>query len=210
MTVVGCSLGISPSTTNSFHPQSNGIIEHFHRSLKTVLHVRLAGLDWFLHLPLVLLGLWSVPKENTRFSVSVAVFGSPLAVPGEFLKGGEFPFSRFLQKIEQAVSGFAGPPSHHVCPAPPAPLPPALLAAKFVFVREVASGPSLAPLYRGPYLVLEWHTKFFHLQLGDKTDVVFVDKLKPAFSDEPFSDEPISLALPPIRGRPALNMIPVP
>ena len=37
-TGVCCSLGISPSTTTSFHPESNGMIELFHRSLKTALH----------------------------------------------------------------------------------------------------------------------------------------------------------------------------
>ena len=58
------------------------MIERFHRSLKTVLRAHLAGSDWFLHLPLVLLGLRSVPKEDTGFSVSKAVFGSPLTVPG--------------------------------------------------------------------------------------------------------------------------------
>ena len=107
-TSVCCSLGISLSTTTSFHPQSNGIIEQFHRSLKTAFRARLAGLNWFPHLPLVLLGLQSVPKEDTGFSVSKAVFGSPLTVPDEVLEGGEIPPSRFLQKFEQAVSGFAG------------------------------------------------------------------------------------------------------
>ena len=68
--------------TTSFHPQSNGIIERFHRSLKTALCARLAGSDWFLHLPLVLLGLCSVRKEDTGFSFFEAVFGSPLTIPG--------------------------------------------------------------------------------------------------------------------------------
>ena len=70
-----------------------------------------------------------VSKDNIGFSVSEAVFGSPLTVPGEFLEGGEFLSSRFLQQIEQAVSGFTVPLPHHVSPAPPTRLPPALLAA---------------------------------------------------------------------------------
>ena len=59
---VSHSLGISPSSTTSFHPQSNGIIKCFHRSLKTALCARLADSDWFLHLLLFLLGLGFVPK----------------------------------------------------------------------------------------------------------------------------------------------------
>ena len=100
-TRVCSSLWISPS---SFHHQSNSIIEWFHRSLKTAICACLAGSDWLLHLPLVFLGLQSVPKEDTGFSVSKAVFGSPLTIPGEFLEGGEILPSRFLQKIEQAIS----------------------------------------------------------------------------------------------------------
>ena len=145
--------------------------EWFHRSLKTMLHAHLAGSDWFLHLPLVLLGLCSVPKEDTGFSVSQEVFGSPLTIPGEFLESAKLPPMSFLKKIERAVSGFDVPPLHHVPPAQPVPLPPAILTAKFVFVREDASVPPLSPLYCRPYLVLEWRTNNFFLQIGDRTGV---------------------------------------
>ena len=67
-------------------------------------------------------------------------------------------------------------------------------------MREDASGPSLAPLYHGPYLVLEQRDKYFRLQLDSSTDMVSVDRLKPAFSKGP-----ISAALPPVRGQPALR-----
>ena len=53
-TGVSASLGISVSTITSFHPQSNGIIDWFHRSLKAALCSGFAGLDWVLHLLLVL------------------------------------------------------------------------------------------------------------------------------------------------------------
>ena len=59
------SLGILASTTTSFYPQSNGMMEWFHCSLKSALCSGLASLDWFLHLPLVLLGLRMVPKDDT-------------------------------------------------------------------------------------------------------------------------------------------------
>ena len=121
------------------------------------------------------------------------MFGSPLTVVGKFLEGGEFPPSRFLQGIEKAVFRFAVPLPHHGSPTLSAPLPPALLAAKFVFMREDALVLPLAPLYIGPYLFLEGQKKFFRLQLGDRTNVVCVNRLKPACSDEP-----ISLVLPPL------------
>ena len=116
----------------------------------------------------------------------------------------ELPPSSYLSKIERAVPGFAVPgfavpPPHHVFQAPPCQLPVALLSAKYVFVREDASIPSLAPVYRGPYLKLEQRDKFFRLQIGSGTDVVSVDCLKPVFSDKP-----VLPALPPACRHPAL------
>ena len=57
-------LGIIHSPTTSFHSQSNRIVERLHRQLKVFLRAQLAGSDWFHHLPLVLLGLRSVPRED--------------------------------------------------------------------------------------------------------------------------------------------------
>ena len=176
------------------------MIERFRRSLKSSRRARASDSDWVSHLPLVLLGLRSVPKEDTGFSVSEAVYGSPLSIPGEFLDAPELPSSQFLSKMERVIAGFSIPPPHHVQHSPPAEIPAALKAAKFVFVREDASKPSLSPLYRGPYLVMEWRSKFFHLQIGTKIDAVSVDRLKPVISDCP-----VVPAVPPPRGRPPLR-----
>lgn len=194
------SLGITCSRTTSFHPQSNGMIERFHRTLKAALRSRSAGSDWVLHLPFVLLGLRSVPKEDTGFSVSEALYGAPLTVPGEFLDGPEIPDSSFLQRMERAVSGFTRPPPHHTSPQPLQGIPKPLQDASFVFVRVDASSPPLSPLYRGPYQVLERREKFFRLRIGVKTETVSVDRLKPVISDQT-----VVPALPPTRGRPPLR-----
>ena len=176
------------------------MIERFHRSLKSSLRARAADSDWVLHLPLVLLGLRSVPKEDTGFSVSDSVYGSPLTVPGEFLEAPEIPNAQFISKVEKVIVGFSASPPHHVQYSPPVEVPAALRTAKFVFVREDTSKPSVSPLYRGPYLVIERWSKFFRLQIGDKIDSVSVDRLKPVFSDSP-----VIPAAPPPRGRPPLR-----
>ena len=49
--------------------------------------------------------------------------------------------------------------------------------------------------------MLERKEKFFHIQIGARTDVVSVDRLKPVFSDEH-----VSVALPPAHGRPVLQV----
>ena len=159
-------LGISASTTASFHLQRNRIIKPFYCFLKTALHSQLAGSDWILHRFLVLFDLRSVPEDDTGLSISEAVYGAPFAIPGEFLGSPELPPSSYLHKIECAVAGFAVPPPHHVRLSLPLQFPSALMSTKYVFVHEDASVPSLAPLYQGPYLVLQRRAKFFRLQLG--------------------------------------------
>ena len=97
--------------------------------------------------------------------------------------------SSFLEKIENAISGFSSTHHHR---APRSHIPPNLLRAKYAFVREDATSPPLTPLYRGPYLVIEPGDKFFKLQIGTKIDTVSINKLKPLF----YTDL-VSVAQPP-------------
>ena len=89
-------LKISHSTTTSFHPHSNELIECFHISLKSSLRACLAGQDWVQHLPLVLLGLCKTPKENSGYAPAKAIYGTQLAVSGEFLDAPDLPQTDFL------------------------------------------------------------------------------------------------------------------
>ena len=194
-------LGIVHSPTTSFHPQSNGIVERFHRQLKVSLRSRLAGSDWFHHLPLVLLGLRSVPREDSAISASEALFGSPLVLPGEFLDSPELPSSEYLRRIQSILKNNPSIWPHHSSSSDLKPdrIPSSLTSCSHVFVREDTSKPPLSPLYRGPYLVLSKYPKYFQVQIGSKSDSVSVDRLKPVLSDRPLVSQ-----LPPRRGRPPL------
>ena len=143
----------------------------------------------------------SDPKDDTGISVFEVMFRAPLTIPGEFLYSPELPPARYLNKIEHAEDDFAVSPPHHVLLSPPQQLLVILLLAKYVFEQEDTSIPSLAPLYRRPYLVLERQAKFFCLQLSSRTDDVSMDRLKPVFSTDS-----VSVAVPPTRGRPALRI----
>ena len=79
-----------------------------------------------------MLGLRTAPKDDSGFSPAKAVYETNLSLPGEFIEHTEFPPEVLLQKIECAVSGFSGPPQHHVPPSQPQPLPQELLTAEFV------------------------------------------------------------------------------
>jgi transposase InsO family protein len=77
-------LNIQHNQTTAYHPQSNGMVEHFHRRLKDALLARCAMANWVNHLPWVLLGLLPAAREDDGSTPAQAVFGSPLILPGQF------------------------------------------------------------------------------------------------------------------------------
>ena len=74
-------LGIRLHHTTAYHPQANGLVESFHRQLKTALMTRLTDANWVDELPWVLLGIRTTPKEDINCSTAELVYGSPLTVP---------------------------------------------------------------------------------------------------------------------------------
>jgi hypothetical protein len=69
-------LSIQHQPTTAFHPQANGMVERCHRRLKDALRAGLAGPDWPLHLPWVLMGLRAAPGGRPR-PASAAAFKRP-------------------------------------------------------------------------------------------------------------------------------------
>ena len=57
-------LGIIRNCTMSYHPQSNGMVERFHRQLKAAIMARKSLNLWTTMLPAVLLGIQSAVKET--------------------------------------------------------------------------------------------------------------------------------------------------
>ena len=70
-------LGITLHHTTAYHPQANGLVERFHRHLKTSLRARLTGPQWAQVLPWVLLGIRTAPKEDLGCSSAELVYGTP-------------------------------------------------------------------------------------------------------------------------------------
>jgi len=193
-------LNIQRAPTTAFHPQANGMVERVHRRIKDALRARCASADWATHLPWVMLALHSSPHEDTGSSPAEAVMGSQLVLPGQFLGGAEPPSAQFTADLARAMESFVPAPPRHNTPAadlPPTSIPADLLAAEMVFVRNDGHVKPLEPLYAGPYRVLKRSAHTFELQLGDRTDVVSVHRLKPAVL--PAGTQP---AAPPRRGRP--------
>jgi len=193
-------LNLRLAPTTAYHPQAHGLVARFHRRLKDSLRSRLASSDWYSHLPWVLLGLRSSPREDSNTSAAGAVYGAELCLPGQFLDAPEVPSEVFLRRFQSLLAGSVPPPPRHNLP-PPAPGSPGVLrdlqACEYVFVRRDGHKPSLSPCYDGPYLVLSKSPTHFKLQVGAAEDSVSIHRLKPAFLP-PGS----GAALPARRGRP--------
>ena len=76
--------GIVRNRTTSYHPQSNGMVERFHRQLKVAIMAHESPNPWTITLPAVLLGARSAVKELLGGSAAEIVYGTTLRLPGEF------------------------------------------------------------------------------------------------------------------------------
>ena len=71
------------SATTAYHPQGNGMVERFHRTLKDALRYAVrASQSWTRLLPWVLLGIHNAPKLDTATSTVEVFLGVPLRIPG--------------------------------------------------------------------------------------------------------------------------------
>ena len=153
--------------TTAYHPQSNGIVERFHRHLKSALMARLTGPNWIDELPWVLLGIRTVPKDDLECSSAEMVYGAPLTVPGDFLPRGQDTddVAHFLPRLCETVRKLAPrPPVPHG--TKPSSVPTALAYSRFLFVRRDSHRAPLTPPYEGPYKVLVHGDKAFVTRYG--------------------------------------------
>lgn len=77
-------IGSKRCRTIANHPESNGIIERWHRTLETALRCH-KSTEWTEVLLVVLLGLRTSYKEDLNGSPAELVYGITLKVPAEFL-----------------------------------------------------------------------------------------------------------------------------
>ena len=78
--------GIIRNRTTSYHPQSNGMVERFHRQLKAAIMAHESPNPWTITLPAVLLGVRSAVNERLGRSAAEMIYGTTLRLPGEFTK----------------------------------------------------------------------------------------------------------------------------
>jgi hypothetical protein len=179
-------IGFHRLRTTSYHPQANGKIERFHRTLKACLRSR--SESWKDALPIVLLSYRIIDHD-----------GGPS--PFELLTGLKAQIPRTLvtdaaEQPPQFNTDFVTKLSQHLYDlrfqrtlpqrsaiAPP-PFPERLRDCEHVWLRTDRVRQPLEAPYTGPYRVLERSAdlKTFKLDIGGKDIVVSTDRLKAAHS----------------------------
>lgn len=95
-------LGINRARTTPYHPQTNGKVEQFHRTLKQSIKTH-ATSNWISVLPTVLFGLRCTLKDK-NVSPAYLVYGTSLRIPGEFFVNSSQPApdtDTFVSQLKQ-------------------------------------------------------------------------------------------------------------
>lgn len=174
-------LGTQRIRTTAYHPAANGLVERFHRQLKSSLKA-VDPLHWSEALPLVLLGIRSSYKVDIDCSAAEMVFGCTLSLPNDFISPApddSIPdpsnyVSRLKQHMSKLQPALTRPSSH------PVQVHPDLSKCTHVWIRTDAVRKPLQPHYQGPYKVIDRQEKFYTLDINGSKNTVSIDRLKPA------------------------------
>ena len=155
----------------AYHPQSNGMVERFQRSLKAALKAWLLGPGWMNELPIVLLGIRSTWKEDLDAASALLTYGTILRIPGDFFPSTSAerisPSSIFVRDLQENFRKLSPlSPVHHGTAKTY--LPRDLMSAEQVYVRHDAHRGPLCRPYDGPFKVLCRSDKHFDILRNNK------------------------------------------
>ncbi|BHF72298.1 hypothetical protein SprV_0401536200 [Sparganum proliferum] len=163
-------LGCTRIRTTAYHPAANGMVERFHRQLKTALRAVEDPGNWSDNLPLALLGIRAALKSDLGCSAAELVFGTTLRLPGEMItatsRGADETPDNLVHRLRQFMRSLS-------------PVPP-----RTPMTESYVEKPLESP-YEGPYRVLARNAKTCRILRGDKEDVVSVDRVNAAVAEEP-------------------------
>lgn len=176
-------MGIQRTRTTAYHPQCNGMVERWHRTLKTALTARLKSTTWTYELPTVLLGLRAALKEDIGVSTAEILYGKKLRLPGEFY--GESTVSRsttseFMNHLSEALKKAQVQRESNKQRA--VFIHSDLDKCTHVYVRNDCVSKPLTATYNGPYRVIDRNGKYFNVQLENRSSNISIDRLKPAYT----------------------------
>ena len=203
--------GIKSHFTTAYHPESNGLVERFHRRLKESL-IALGSEepnDWFWRLPCSLLAIRTTLKPDIGSSPADLVYGEGLAVPGTLLQT-QPPTEQeeaelqpnLLNNLRLEVSRLqpTGTSAHR---RPRIYVPDELRRASHVLVRRGGVQPSLNAPFLGPYRVISREESSFRIAMpGGRAENISISRLRPAVMPTDDDDLDVTPPSPPTPPRP--------
>ena len=203
-------LGIDIKHTPIYWPQSNGLIERSHRSLKTSIRAQLIELGqkyqdkWIDLLPWALLGRRTAFNKNLGTSSNELVLGMHVQVPGACVQDinleDEPLIEDILNKLQIKNNRVAVPTA--VNPQTEVETPPESVTHVYTRQHDVKG---LQPKYCGPFLVLSRPSRStLEIKVGLNKDGSFRKELRTWSDVKPaYLRENMSEASRPKRGRPS-------
>ena len=177
-------LGCKRIRTTAYHPEANGMVERFHRSLKTSMKAQMDHIHWTDHLPILLLGLRSALKTDLNCSSAELVYGTTLRLPGQLVV--EQPVEKtdmtsFISRLKMHMSQVSHTQTRKAkCNTY---IHDALNTCTHVLVQDLTHKHPLLPAYKGPYEIISRSPKYFSLRINNTQQNVSINRLKPAFLD---------------------------
>lgn len=173
-------VGAQKIHTTAFHPQANGMIERWHRSLKAALMARLNTENWTNELTTVLLGLRAALKEDIGMSSAEMVYGRNIKLPGEFFEARTTTSPQeFVERIRHSIARHKPTPKRNSVIKTF--VHPDLSKVTHVFLRDDTVRKPLSPPYAGPYRVISRREKTLEIQMERRIVTVSMDRVKPAY-----------------------------
>ncbi|GBO33172.1 hypothetical protein AVEN_158025-1 [Araneus ventricosus] len=170
-------LGTNRIRTTAYHPIANGIVDRFHRHLKSSIKAH-ERTQWSEILPIVLLGIRTAVKEDIKATCAELVYGTTLQLPSDMVEASIIPSCNdiFVDRLRNAMremnpvaTSTHGKTKFYVNPS--------LKTCSHVFLRIDSVKPPLCQPYTGPHKVLKRTEKNFTIEMNGRTSTAQEKKL---------------------------------
>ncbi|GFS36314.1 putative gag-pol protein, partial [Nephila pilipes] len=112
-------IGFKRNRTTSYHPQANGCIERWHRTLKASIMCH-ENESWTRSLPIILLGLRTTWRADFQSTPAELLYGENIRLPCDFFEDTKFqPQSEFVQKLKATMKQVKPIPFSYNCKQKP-------------------------------------------------------------------------------------------